>query len=77
MLRGRVCPGSRILIKRRLPQGLDLLVRKICCTVPFETVSLPRAMIRKLVGLRILIVDDFGIAGAILGTMRSRQLALP
>jgi len=27
--------------------------------------------------LRTLIVDDFGIAGVIVGTMRSRQLVLP
>jgi hypothetical protein len=37
----------------------------------------PRAMIRKLMALRTLIVDDFGIAGVIVGTMRSRQLVLP
>ena len=39
MLIGRVCPGAGILIKMRLTQGLSLLLRKICCTVLFETVS--------------------------------------
>jgi|HubBroStandDraft_6_1064221.scaffolds.fasta_scaffold90739_3 hypothetical protein len=77
MLMGRVCPGAGILIRMRLTQGLGLLLRKIRCTVLFETVSPPRAMIRKLMALRTLIVDDFGIAGVIVGTMRSRQLVLP
>ena len=67
---GRVCPGARILIKMRFTHGLGLLLRKICCTVLFETVSFLRAMIRTLMALRILIVDDFGMARAILGTMR-------
>jgi hypothetical protein len=77
MLMGRVCPGAGILIRMRLTQGLGLLLRKICCTVLFETVCPPRAMIRKLMALRTLIVDDFGIAGVIVGTMRSRHLVLP
>jgi hypothetical protein len=66
MLMGRVCPGAGILIRMRLTQGLGLLLRKIRCTVLFETVSPPRAMIRKLMALRTLIVDDLELPGLLL-----------
>jgi hypothetical protein len=78
MLMGRVCAGAGILIKMRLAQGLGWLTvteNLLHCAVRD---SFPlRAMIRKLMALRTLIVADFGIAGAIVGTMRSRQLVLP
>jgi len=43
--------------------------------VLFDTVSVLGGMIRKFMTLRILIVDDFGISGFNLGTIRFMPLA--